>query len=139
MNQKLKSGIARSIDISHYRPTAMFEDHHEQLAPVPVFVRRTLSYMGYSALFILFAVLIGISGYHWIAGFDWVDSFLNAAMILGGMGPINPLPTEGAKIFAGLYALFCGLIFVLAMGVVLAPLVHRLLHRLHLDANDRQE
>jgi hypothetical protein len=136
MNQGLENDMARSIDRPHNEQTAMFEDQHEHLASVPVFVRRSLIYLGYSALFILFAVSIGIFGYHWIAGFDWVDSFLNAAMILGGMGPINALPTESAKIFAGMYALFCGLVFVLAMGVLLAPLVHRLLHRLHLDGND---
>jgi hypothetical protein len=117
---------------------AMFEERREHLAPLPVFFRRTLSYLGFSMMFILSAVAIGISGYHWIAGFDWVDSFLNAAMILGGMGPINPLPTEGAKIFAGIYALFSGLIFVLAMGVVLAPIVHRLLHTLHIDVRNEE-
>ena len=79
------------------------------------------------------ALAIGISGYHWLAGFGLVDSLLEASMILGGMGPVNQLPTEGAKIFASMYALFSGLMFIGIMGVVLSPIVHRFLHKFHID------
>ena len=79
------------------------------------------------------ALFIGISGYHWIAGFGWIDSILEASMILGGMGPINPLSTNGAKLFAAGYALFSGLVFIAVMGVVLAPVLHRVMHKFHLD------
>ena len=79
------------------------------------------------------ALAIGISGYHWLAGFGLVDSLLEASMILGGMGPVNQLPTEGAKIFASMYALFSGLMFIGIMGVVLSPIVHRFLHKFHVD------
>lgn len=79
------------------------------------------------------ALAIGVLGYHFIAGLDWVDAFLNASMILGGMGPVNPLTTDAAKIFAAFYALFSGLAFVGFTAVMLAPFVHRLLHKFHWD------
>ena len=82
------------------------------------------------------ALFIGISGYHWIAGFDWIDSLLEASMILGGMGPINPLTTLGAKLFASGYALFSGLVFIAVMGVTLAPITHLMLHKFHVDEKD---
>ncbi len=79
-------------------------------------------------------LLVGMAGYHWIAGLSWIDSLLNAAMILGGMGPVDEMTTVAAKIFASFYALFSGLVFVGAAGVLLSPLFHRLLHAFHLDA-----
>jgi len=111
----------------------MFERRHEKLAPINVFVRRIIASLGIAVALIAVALTIGISGYHWLAGFDFVDSLLEASMILGGMGPVNPLPTEDAKIFASMYALFSGLIFIAVMGVVLSPIVHRFLHSFHID------
>ncbi len=68
--------------------------------------------------------------------YDWVDALLEASMILGGMGPINSLSTTGAKLFASAYALFSGLIFIAIMGIILAPVTHRMLHKFHIDEND---
>jgi len=82
---------------------------------------------------IVIALLIGIAGYHYIAGFNWIDSLLEASMILGGMGPIKELPNDTAKIFASIYALFSGLIFIGVMGIVLSPVVHRIMHKFHVD------
>ena len=82
------------------------------------------------------ALFIGVAGYHWIAGLGWVDALLNASMILGGMGPVDPLPTRGAKIFASAYALFSGLIIIAAMGIIIAPITHIVLHRFHADEHD---
>ena len=82
---------------------------------------------------------MGIAGYHWIAGFGWVDSLLNASMILGGMGPVGELQTTGAKIFASVYALLSGLVFVGVMGVIISPILHRMLHRIHIDEGDIKE
>ena len=79
------------------------------------------------------ALGLGIGGYHWIAGLGWIDSVLNAAMILGGMGPVDRLDTTGAKLFAAAYAIFSGLVFISVMGVVLAPVMHRIIHKFHLD------
>ena len=114
----------------------MFERRHEKLAPVKVFVKRIIASLGIAIALIGVALTIGISGYHWLAGFDFVDSLLEASMLLGGMGPVNPLPTEGAKIFASMYALFSGLVFIAVMGVVLSPVLHRFLHKFHVDEKD---
>ena len=79
------------------------------------------------------AVALGTSGYRILAGLPWIDAFLNASMILSGMGPVDRLPTSGAKLFAALYALFSGLVFVAVMGITLGPWVHRLFHWVHLE------
>jgi hypothetical protein len=71
-----------------------------------------------------------------VGGFDWIDSILEASMILGGMGPVNPLKSDAVKLFASFYALFSGLIFIGIMGVVLAPLAHRMMHEFHVDEDD---
>ena len=82
------------------------------------------------------AISIGMAGYHVVARLDWVDSFLNAAMILGGMGPVDLLSTTAAKLFAGFYAIFSGLVFLSVMGIVLAPVMHRVMHKFHLADED---
>lgn len=116
-----------------------FEHKHESLAPLRVFLRRWFRYMGFAAVLLAAALALGILGYHCIAGFDWVDSILNASMILGGMGPVSTLETRAAKLFAAFYALFSGLVFVILMGIVLAPLAHRMLHKFHLAEEDLGE
>jgi len=115
----------------------MFERKHEKLAPVSVFFRRMAASVIMACGLISAALFIGISGYHWIAGLGWVDSILEASMILGGMGPVNPLRTTGAKLFASGYALFSGLMFIALMGIILAPIVHRVLHKFHIDEKDQ--
>jgi len=114
----------------------MFERKYEKLAPLPVFARRMAASVAMAGILIAIALFIGIIGYHRIAGFDWVDSILEASMILGGMGPVNPLATTGAKLFASGYALFSGLVFIAIMGIVLAPVTHRILHQFHIDEED---
>jgi len=110
-----------------------FERRHEGLAPLATFIRRMASSLAISFVVIAFALLIGVTGYHSLAGFDWVDSLLEASMILGGMGPVNPLPNTPAKLFASAYALFSGLVFIGIMGVILTPIVHRVMHTFHLE------
>jgi hypothetical protein len=78
-----------------------------------------------------------VAGYHFTAGLPFLDSLLNASMILGGMGPVNELYTTGAKIFASFYSLFSGIAFLVVAGILIAPLAHRLLHRLHLEAGGK--
>jgi len=114
----------------------MFERRYEKLAPTSVFVRRMAASVAMAGILIAVALSIGVIGYHWIAGFDWVDSLLEASMILGGMGPVNSLATTGAKMFASGYALFSGLVFIAIMGIVLAPVTHRMLHKFHIDEDD---
>jgi len=117
----------------------MFERKHEKLAPVSVFIRRIALSLITAGVLVLAALFIGIAGYHWIAGFDFVDSLLEASMILGGMGPVNQLTSNSAKVFAAGYALFSGLIFIAVMGIVFSPIVHRMLHTFHIDDNDLQK
>lgn len=113
----------------------MFE-HHYKLAPFSVFVNRVIRSLLIAVALLAAALLVGIAGYHWLAKLDWVDSILEASMILGGMGPINPLQTTGAKLFAAGYALFAGVMFIGVMGVVISPIIHRGLHKIHLDEDD---
>jgi hypothetical protein len=117
----------------------MFERKHEKLAPVSVFIRRIALSLITAGVLVLAALFIGIAGYHWIAGFEWVDSLLEASMILGGMGPVNQLTSNSAKVFAAGYALFSGLIFIAVMGIVFSPIVHRMLHKFHIDDMDLEK
>jgi hypothetical protein len=79
----------------------------------------------------------GMFGYHQLENLSWLDAFLNSAMLLGGMGPVDTMHSDAGKLFAGCYALACGLVFVLASGIVLAPVAHRVLHALHVDDDDK--
>jgi len=113
-----------------------FERHHDKLAPVSVYVQRIIGSLAIAFVLILLALSIGIAGYHFIAGLNFVDSLLEASMILGGMGPVRELPSDTAKIFASIYALFSGIIFIALMGIILAPVAHRVLHKFHMDEKD---
>jgi hypothetical protein len=97
----------------------------------PPFFRRALRHFLFGLFAIAVADVIGIAGYHWLARLDWIDAFLNASMILGGMGPVDELRTDAAKLFAALYALFSGLVFIAIMSIVIAPWVHRMIHVMH--------
>ena len=92
-----------------------------------------LHFLGATGL-LLGSLLIGMAGYAHYERLAWRDAFLNAAMLLGGMGPVASPQTAGGKLFAGLYALYAGLVFLVATGIVLAPVVHRLLHKFHWEA-----
>ena len=118
------------------RGPLQFERRHEPLAPISIFIQRILASLAMALGLIALVLMIGIAGYHWMGGFNWVDSLLEASMILGGMGPVNQLPNDHAKIFASAYALFSGLIFIAVMGLVLSPVVHRILHKFHVDEKD---
>ena len=100
------------------------------------FYHRFLLALGLSAGLIGFSLVLGVLGYHFIAGFNWVDSLLNAAMILTGMGPVNALNSDAAKFFASAYALFSGVVFITATGILLTPVFHRVLHRFHIEERD---
>jgi hypothetical protein len=100
------------------------------------FYRRFLLALALSGGLIGWSLGLGILGYHFIAGLNWVDSLLNASMILTGMGPVNPLSTDAAKLFASAYALFSGVVFITATGILLSPVFHRVLHRFHLEERD---
>jgi hypothetical protein len=111
----------------------VYEHKMEPLLPFARFVRRLLVHVSAALLVIAGSLGLGILGYHHFEGFSWLDSLLNASMILGGMGPVNSLLTPGGKIFAAFYALFSGVAFLVVVGIMMAPVAHRLLHRLHLE------
>jgi hypothetical protein len=113
-----------------------FDYKGNPLASPMRFASRLLTNIFVSLLLVGIALAAGMYGYHATEGMDWLDAFLNSAMLLGGMGPVTPLATDAGKLFAGVYALVCGLVFVLASGVVLAPVFHRVLHALHVDDDD---
>ncbi len=110
-----------------------FEHHRQPLASRDHFARRLLKFAGYSAAFLAVSLLVGMGGYHWIGGLGWVDALLEASMILTGMGPVSPMPSDVAKIFASAYAVFSGVAFLTTFSILIAPILHRILHRLHLN------
>ncbi len=111
----------------------MYEHRSEPLLPRALFLRRLLRHGLVAAVVIVCSLAVGILGYRFTAGLSWIDSLLNASMILGGMGPVNPLTTAAAKLFASFYALFAGIAFLATVGIFSAPIAHRILHRLHLE------
>ncbi len=112
------------------------ERRHQPLAPRKVFVQRVLLYLAFSLSIIVCSLGIGVLGYHLTERLSWLDSLLNASMLLGGMGPVDPLHTVAGKLFASFYALFSGMVFLVAVGVVFAPIVHRFLHSFHVAPDD---
>jgi hypothetical protein len=112
-------------------------EHREQpLAPRVVFLLRVGRYLALSLAIIVFSLGVGVLGYHLTEGLSWLDALLNASMILGGMGPVNPIQTDAGKWFASFYALFSGMVLLVAVGVLIAPVFHRFLHRFHLEIDD---
>ena len=110
----------------------MYEHYKQPLAKRSVFAKR-LALNGIAGLLLLtFSLGIGVIGYHFLEGLSWIDSLLNASMILGGMGPVAPLQTEAGKLFASFYALYSGVVLLAGVGILAAPIFHRFLHRFHL-------
>jgi hypothetical protein len=112
----------------------MFEHRSSPLLPRQAFYRRVINCFLFSQALVAVALGIGMAGYHFIENLNWVDAFENAAMILSGMGPVATLQTNAGKMFAGCYALFSGLMLITVTGIVLAPVVHRALHKFHLES-----
>lgn len=106
----------------------MYERTHLPLAPMRVFIRRILCNLTIGIGVILFSLGLGMTGYRYFEGMNWVDAYENAAMILSGMGPVDTLTTMGGKIFAGTYALFSGIIFLVVIALIIAPIFHRFFH-----------
>lgn len=110
-----------------------YEHKTEPLLPIKLFYQRVLRNIVIALGVLAFCLLIGIIGYHITAGALWIDALHNASMILSGMGPVIEIKTTGGKIFSSFYALFSGIVFITNIGVILAPAIHRLFHRLHLQ------
>ncbi len=110
-----------------------FEHNSEPLLSSQLYAKRIFNHFSFGFIIIISSLLSGIIGYHFLEGINWVDSLLNASMILGGMGPVTELKTDAGKIFASFYALFSGIVFLVTVGIIFAPIVHRFLHKLHLE------
>jgi hypothetical protein len=115
-----------------------YESKRQPLLSREAFARRLARNVGAASLLIGVSLLAGMAGYHWLERMEWIDAFANAAMILSGMGPLAPVQTWGGKLFAGLYALYSGLVLIVAAGIVFAPAVHRLLHSFHVETNTKE-
>ena len=111
----------------------MYEHRRQPLLPNAAYYLRVARHAAMALGLVAVALGIGIVGYHGFEGLAWVDALVNAAMILGGMGPVNALHTTGGKVFAAAYALFSGLAFLVIVAVLFAPVIHRFLHRFHLE------
>ena len=116
-----------------------FEHRNEPLISRQHFIHRMVRHGAWGALIVGGSLAIGILGYHWLARFSWVDSLLNASMLLGGMGPVGDLPNDASKVFASFFALYSGIVFLVLAGLLLGPVFHRVLHRFHWEADQEEE
>ncbi len=114
----------------------MFEHYQRPLLNRRKFVSRQIRYLIFSLVILIFSIGIGLVGYHVFGKLSWIDSFLNASMILTGMGPVDHLDSNDGKLFAAFYALFSGVAFLTFVAVLFAPIYHRFLHRFHLSVED---
>jgi hypothetical protein len=110
----------------------MYEHHKQPLASQKVFAQRLTRNGLIGMALLVFSLAIGMLGYHFLENISWIDSLLNASMILGGMGPVTPLQTNAGKIFASFYAIYSGVVLLATVGVLVAPILHRFLHHFHL-------
>ena len=111
----------------------MYENRHQKLLPRPLFLRRILAHALIAAGIITMSLGIGVAGYCGFEHLSALDGFLNSAMLLGGMGPVNAPVTHAGKLFAGFFALYAGLVFIVTAGLLFTPLLHRLMHHFHWD------
>jgi hypothetical protein len=114
----------------------MYEHQTERLLSRVAFLRRLTRHAGVAFALVVGSLSIGVLGYHFFEHMPWIDALLNASMILGGMGPVDPVKTTAGKLFASLYALYSGLVVLVAAGIVFAPIFHRFLHRFHLQEDE---
>ena len=111
----------------------MYESLQQRPLARTVFVRRVLSHLVVATLLLAASLAVGMAGYRRFEQLSWLDAFLNATMLLVGMGPVHMPTSDAGKLFAGLYALYAGLMFIVVAGLMVAPVLHRLMHRLHWD------
>jgi hypothetical protein len=116
----------------------MYESIKKTISPKYSFYQRLIWSLSTAFIFLALSLGAGMWGYHYFEGMPWIDAFVNAAMILSGMGPVGQLNTYEGKLFAGIYALYSGLTFILIIGLVLAPWVHRAMHKFHAELEDKK-
>ncbi len=114
----------------------IYERRHERLASPEIFRRRLVQSGRIGLIMVAISLVVGMTGYHWLESLGWLDSFVNASMILSGMGPIHNPQTTWGKLFAGIYALYSGFAVLVIAAIMFAPVVHRLLHRFHIQEDE---
>lgn len=143
MASSLKVFICTILTLTDYESSKvdvlMFEHKSEKLLPRRKFLVRVIKFALFSFSLVIVSLLIGIFGYSQVEGMSLVDSFLNAAMLMGGMGPVGILRTEAGKLFAGIYALYCGMVLIVAVGIAVTPIVHRFFHHFHLEGEKQKQ
>ncbi|MGO9056763.1 MAG: hypothetical protein ACLQU2_05160 [Candidatus Binataceae bacterium] len=113
-----------------------FEQRNDPLLPRHLYLLRVARWTAAAGIILLGSLAVGILGYHYLEGLSWIDALLNASMIAGGMGPVDPIKTTAGKLFASFYALYSGLAIISAAGVLFAPIFHRFIHTFHVDTED---
>ncbi len=116
--------------------SSVFEYRSKPLLPRLEFIKRMIPFALLSAGFVTVSLLTGMVGYRIFGNFSWVDAFVNASMLMGGMCPVNEFHNDAGKIFAGIYSMYCGLMFIIAVGFLVVPVFHRFLHRFHLEMDE---
>jgi hypothetical protein len=111
----------------------MYEHRTQPLLTHEKFIARLLKHGGIAGVFLIFSLIVGTIGFHWLALQEWMDAFLNSSMLLGGMGPVGEIKTAAGKLFASFYALYAGIFFIATSALLLAPVLHRIMHRVHLE------
>lgn len=114
----------------------MFESKYQPRLSRLRFAKRLLGWLGITCMLLCISLYIGMAGYHYLEQMPWIDALLNAAMILGGMGPVDRLATDAGKMFAACYAIYCGMLLVVCGGLLLAPVFHRILHHFHAEDSE---
>lgn len=117
----------------------MYENKNQSVISKQQFNQRMINHLLVVFALLAFSLAIGMIGYKVFERFSWIDGFLNSAMLLGGMGPVNPPLTDAGKLFAGMYALYAGLVFIFAAGLIFTPMAHRVLHQFHWDDDDKDD
>jgi hypothetical protein len=124
--------MPQTIEIIYDNAMA-FERRYQPLLSRREFAWRYVRWITVALIILIVSLTAGVCGYHFLEGIPWIDSLLNASMILGGMGPVDTLKTKAGKLFASFYALYSGLLLISLAGLMLTPLIHRFLHRFHLE------
>lgn len=114
----------------------MYESKRHRPIPRVRFIRRLLGHFFAAMSLLAMSLFVGMAGYEYFEHLAWRDAFINAAMLLGGMGPVNAPESDGGKIFAGLYALYAGLVFLIVLAIIFTPVIHRVLHTFHWEEGE---
>jgi ABC-type spermidine/putrescine transport system permease subunit II len=117
----------------------LYERRHEALASRERFVQRLIRSISVGTVFVIASLAIGMCGFHFTEQLAWLDAFVNAAMLLSGMGPLHAPATDGGKIFAGLYSIYCGFAVLIGAAIIFAPIIHRAMHHFHLDNDEKDD